>query len=105
MKSILQTEKECYLCRIKAEKIGYCGELSPYNLHRHHIVFGTSGRKLSEKYGLWVYVCEEKHHEHGPESPHQNIEVKNFLIREAQKKYEESNSHEEWMSIFGRNWL
>ena len=55
MKSILQREKKCWVTGDR------------YNLHEHHI-FGGARRKLSEKYGLKVYlrcflggggVCEE----------------------------------------------
>lgn len=35
-KSILQQTKECYLCRLKAEKAGYFGQLPSTGLHKHH---------------------------------------------------------------------
>ena len=49
-KSILQSERECYLCR------------KWYNLHttrgleEHHILFGRGRRELSERYGLKVWL-------------------------------------------------
>lgn len=104
-KSVIQDTKECYLCRLKARKIGYTGELSPYGLHRHHMVFGTANRKKAEKYGLWVYVCSEKHHEHGPESPHENREVREMLCRVAQRAFEREHTREEWRREFGKSWL
>lgn len=102
MRSIIQERKECYLCRMK---MGPDAALYPYGLHRHHMVFGTANRKKSEQYGLWVYVCSEKHHEHGPESPHENREVRELLCRIAQEAFEETHTRDEWMREFGKNWL
>lgn len=39
-KSILQTTKECYLCRMEAEAAGYFGGLPSTGLHKHHVIFG-----------------------------------------------------------------
>lgn len=100
-----QYERECFLCRIEAEKKGYYGELTPYGLHKHHFMHGTANRKKAEHFGLWAYVCEARHHEHGPEAPHANREVDLFLKRIAQEKFEEKYSHEEWMQEFGKNYL
>ena len=40
-KSILQQTKECYLCRLKAEKAGYFGQLPSTGLHKHHFMHET----------------------------------------------------------------
>lgn len=75
-KSIIQDTRirECYLCREEAEKRGYYGELKHTGLHKHHFIYGRFGafRKKAEHYGLWGYMCAERHHEHGPEAPHNN---------------------------------
>jgi hypothetical protein len=109
-KSIIQrrTDKlsrECYLCREEADEAMYYGELPHTGLHRHHIMFGTANRKKAEKYGLWCYVCQERHHEHGREAPHANREVDLHLKQIAQMKFEETHPHELWMSEFGKNYL
>ena len=65
----------------------------------------NSSRKKAEHYGLWGYVCEERHHEHGPEAPHDNKEVDLHLQQIAQKAFEAKHSHEEWMTEFGNNYL
>ena len=54
MKSIMQTKKECYVCR---ELVGTEMSLPDTGLEMHHIFGGTANRKLSEKYGLkvWLY--------------------------------------------------
>lgn len=111
-KSIIQkrTDKlsrECFLCREKADRMGYFGELRHTGLHKHHFVFGCFGalRKKAEHFGLWGYVCEQEHHEHGPESPHENKEVRKHLSQVAQRAFEEKYGHEMWMQEFGVNYL
>ncbi|MBO5484843.1 MAG: hypothetical protein J5979_06510 [Lachnospiraceae bacterium] len=111
-KSIIQKRtdllsRECFLCREEADKIGYFGELKHTGLHKHHFVFGRFGafRKKAEKYGLWGYVCEERHHEHGPESPHDNQEVRKYLTQVAQRAFEAKYGHELWMQEFEKNYL
>ena len=47
-KSIIQKKKECIIC-------------NSLNAEEHHVFFGTANRKLSEKYGLKVYLCAEHH--------------------------------------------
>ena len=97
-RSIIQCDKECFLCRQKYMN-------PPHrDLHRHHIMHGPF-RKKAEHYGLWVYVCNEEHHEYGPESPHGNAEVDRRLKRIAQCVFEERFGHEKWMQEFGRNYL
>ena len=111
-KSIIQAltgpaDRECYLCREEAERNGYYGELCHTGLHKHHFIYGRFGafRKKAEHYGLWAYVCAERHHEHGPEAPHCNSKVDEHLKRVAQQALEEKYGHERWMKEFGRNYL
>lgn len=106
-KSIIQDQKECFLCREEADRNGYYGELSPNGLHKHHFIYGRFGayRKKAEHYGLWGYVCAERHHEHGPESPHVNAKVREHLCQVAQEAFEEKYSHELFIQEFGKNWL
>ena len=104
-KSIMQTEKECYICRKKADLIGWKGELYSSGLHRHHVMFGSADRKISEETGLWVWLCAEYHHVYGPESAHGNRKVAEMLMRDGQQAFEKIHGHEEWMRLFGRNYL
>ena len=90
MKSIIQTNKECYICG------------NPY-VEEHHVIYGTSNRKSSEKYGLKVFLCYEHHR--GNQGVHFNKELDTFLKQTAQRKFEESHTREEFMAIFGRNYL
>ncbi len=103
-KSIMQNRKECYLCRKEAERIGYYGDLTEHGLHKHHCIFGKGNRPLAEHYGLWVYVCEAKHHEHGPESPHENRRIRYELAADAQREFEKTHKRKEFTDIFMQNY-
>ena len=47
-KSILQKNKECYLCR------RFYNLRTVRGLEEHHILYGRGRRELSERYGLKV---------------------------------------------------
>lgn len=103
-KSIMQKNKECYLCRKQAEQAGCFGLFPTEGLEQHHIMHGTANRKISEKYGLKVWLCV-RHHREGPEAVHTNRNIDLELIKDGQRKFEELYSHDEWMSAFMKNYL
>ena len=93
LKSIIQKNKECYVCG------------TTYNLHSHHIYFGNPWRKLSEKYGMKVYLCWQ-HHEgtYGVHGKHgHDLDMK--LKKKGQEVFEEYYSELEFKDIFGKNYL
>jgi len=96
MDSIMQDEKYCYLCDCNGNKDA---------LEIHHIFFGTANRKLSEKYGLKVWLCGEHCHRNGKYAVHRNRKTDLKLKREAQEKFEETHTREEFIQIFGKNYL
>lgn len=75
MKSIIQDEKRCYVCR------------SPY-VEEHHCMYGTANRKLSERYGLKVWLCPEHHR--GMSGAHHNKKLDNHLKDVARYKFEQT---------------
>lgn len=77
-----------------------CGKPHP---HRHH-VFGASNRKWSEKYGLTVPLCYE-HHNGSDAGVHFDKCLDLALKQMAQKKFMETYPGEEFLTIFGRNYL
>jgi hypothetical protein len=85
--------------------MGYYGVLKSTGLHKHHFLHGTANRRKAEHYGLWAYMCEERHHEHGRESPHGNAKVDLKLKQIAQTAFEEQYGHDKWMEEFGKNFL
>ena len=92
-KSILSNEKRCWVC----------GKIT--NIEKHHI-FGGGCRKLSEKYGIWIYLCHE-HHNEPPDGAHHNAEImerfRKMGQKAAMKKY--NWNEEDFIKIFGRNYL
>lgn len=94
MKSIIQTgEKVCYVCG------------TTRNIHDHHIFFGNPNRMLSEKYGLKVFLCAY-HHNMSGEGVHFNKDLDTYLKRLGQMRFEEVHGNrEDFMAIFGRNYL
>lgn len=89
MRSIIQSEKECYFCK------------SPY-VEEHHCL-GGANRKLSEKYGLKVWLCH-KHHNEAPFGVHFNRKNMDKIRKIAQRKFEETHTREEFIKIFGRSY-
>ena len=90
-RSILQDEQVCYFCP------------KYYGLERHHIMAGTANRKLSEKYGLWVWLCKDHHTGKGGA---QYEKVLNILLKQrAQQAFESIHGHRLWMDLFRKNYL
>lgn len=77
-----------------------CGSYGKLDCHH---VMNKADRKNSTKYGLVVPLCRECHI--GNNGVHMNRERNDALKRIAQTKFEQKYSHDEWMSIFGRNYL
>ena len=100
MKSIMhQKDGTCYLC-MKLE-----GNYFPQLVtQEHHVIFGTSNRRQSERYGLKVYLCVA-HHLTGPDAVHRNQTVRNMLCEDAQKAFEEHYPDLDFKTIFGINYL
>ena len=73
-KSIMATDKHrCYL----ADE--HCGG----GIELHHVYGGTGRRKISDKYGLTVYLCHN-HHNEPPYGVHFNREAREALQAECQ---------------------
>lgn len=104
MESIMQDIKECFLCREEMTKNNNFKRLPSGGLECHHIMHGTANRKISEHYGLKVWLCP-KHHRTGKEAVHKCRETDLKLIRAGQKRFEQLFSHEEWMNLFMKNYL
>lgn len=93
MKSIMQDEKKCFVTG------------SETGLHKHHI-FNGYNRNNSEMYGLWVWLKWDYHIADSPHrTPHNDAEIDLWLKKLGQKKFEETHSREEFMQIFGKNYL
>lgn len=90
-KSIIQKNKECFVTK------------STTNLHKHHI-FGGANRKLSEKYGLWIYLRADWH-DMSDYGVHFNKELDTRLKIIAQRRFIEEYPHQDFIRIFGKNYI
>lgn len=91
MKSIIQEDTD------------YCFVCGRYGTEIHHILFGTANRKLSDKYGLVIGLCYEHHR--GRTGVHQNRELDLTMKRVAQREFIKTYQNEDFLAIFGRNYL
>lgn len=104
--SVLQSKDGiCYLCALLD------GDYRPKWTEEHHIFYGSANRALSEAYGLKVYLCS-MHHQYAfgnnPEAIHGNPTSSGtdlMLKRIAQRKFEENHTREDFVKIFGKNYL
>lgn len=87
MKSILQSNRECY----------FCG--NPV-VDPHHVRLGGCSKKKAEEYGLIVYICRKHHTE-----LHNNEVIKKSVQQYAQHTLEKTMTREEYMQIFKKNYL
>lgn len=99
-KSIIQAEKECYICR------RWYAVKTTHGLEEHHVLNGPL-RSFSERHGLKVWLCHQHHNEPGM-SPHYNATCAQTLKAVAQAKYEEKNgpgAHAAWMAAVGKDYI
>lgn len=100
MKSIMHNKRDrtCYLCmrlhRDYSEKV----------TQEHHVICGWANRRISEKYGLKVYLCIY-HHTVGKESVHCNEQLMQEMKREAQLAFEKAYPEQSFRKVFGKNYL
>ena len=104
--SVLQNKDGiCFLCMLLD------GDFRPKWTEEHHIFYGSANRALSEAYGLKVYLCS-MHHQYAfgnnPDAIHGNptsSDTDLMLKRIAQRKFEEDHTREDFVKIFGKNYL
>lgn len=93
MKSVLQKEKECFVC---GQTLG---------LHSHHVFGGSGNRKRSEERGLKVWLCG-MHHNLSDSGVHFNKTLDIKLKQIAQRYYEKNyGTREDFIHEFGKSLL
>lgn len=103
MKSIMhkKADRTCYLCMML-----HCDYTRRTGLQEHHVIGGNPGRKLSERYGLKVYLCLQHHlYDGGSEAVHRNQKIRLELEKEGQRAFEKAYPYLEFKKIFGKNRL
>ena len=73
------------------------------DLERHHIMAGVANRPLSEKYGLWIWLCHEHHT--GRNGVQYDRKLNERIKRLGQIAFEARFSRDEWMKVFRKNYL
>jgi len=96
MKSIIQAEKECFICK------------TTLYLENHHCIHGRGLRPLADKYGLTVWLCPRHHR--GDASGNQyavhfNRVFDLKLKQTAQKAFMEKWPDKDFLKIFGKNYI
>lgn len=101
MKSILHDKKDrtCFLCMML-----HSDDSRKEILHEHHVIQGWANRRLSEKYGLKVYLCIQ-HHEIGREAVHKNDRINKMLKAYAQRTFEKKWPEKDFYKIFKKNYI
>lgn len=102
-KSIMHSKQDgtCYLCMRLHDDYSRKSVLQ-----EHHVIFGRGLKKLSEHYGLKVYLCFQHHtYDGGPEAVHRNDKIRRYLDEEAQRAFEKTYPHLVFVDVFGKNVL
>ena len=95
-------KKKSILVNPEVEVCALCG--SGRDPEWHHAMHGTANRKIADKYGLTMWLCQSCHHNvhFSKESKWRDIDM--GLMAYAQRKFEEKYDHERWMELFGKNY-
>lgn len=89
--SVINAQKQCY----------FCGKT--FGLEKHHVFAGTANRRISDRLGLWVYLCHNCHT--GTDGAQYDPGKNRHLKQEAQKAFERTHTREEWMRLIRKNYL
>lgn len=86
------------------ENMDFCVVCGKPREHIHHVIYGISNRKISEKYKYIIPLCMEHHT--GNKGIHNNREMNVYWKREAQRHFEEHHgTREDFIKLFGKSWL
>lgn len=91
--SILQRNKACYICG------------TTFNLHLHHVFYGTANRKLSDADGCVIYLCQAHHT--GAHGVHFNKKIDLTIKARTQITWQKhyNKTTEDFIARYGRSYL
>ena len=82
----------------------YCFVCGRYGTEIHHVCYGNPNRRLADKYKLVVGLCYAHHR--GNKGVHGgNKELDLFLKQTAQQRFNEIYKDQDFLAVFGRNYL
>lgn len=87
------------------EKYCYITGARNVPLEKHHIYFGPAKRKVSDRWGCWVWLTPELHRGTAGVHGRDGRWLDPRLKQECQRAFEEWKNRELFMEIFGRNYL
>lgn len=85
-------------CSDLESKCRICG--TTYGLEVHHMIHGYGRRKKADEYGLVCYLCRNCHR-----LLHDTRMCDLELQQEAQRKFEQDHSREEFIQVFGKSYI
>ena len=85
------------------EDTDYCFICGRYGTEIHHVFYGTANRRLATKYGMVVGLCYDHHR--GRRGVHFDKELDTELKRMAQRRFNELFPEDDFLAVFGRNYL
>ena len=74
------------------------------DLHKHEVFYGTANRQKSIKWGMVIALCPS-HHNMSSQGIHYNKELDLHVKQEAQRIFEKTYPDEDFLAIFGKNYL
>jgi hypothetical protein len=94
-KSILQTEKKCFIT----------GRTD--RLEKHHVYPGRGNRKVSDQNGFWVWLTHDLHNGNDPMAVHNNPnQGYDLLLKQfCQREYEKDHDRADFIKLIGRSYL
>ena len=92
-----QRDGSCFMCNL-------LGLIPKGEYREEHHVFNGANRRISEHYGLKVYLCIG-HHRIGDEAVHNNKENMLMLKKEGQKAFMTAYPDKDFRKIFGKNYI
>lgn len=97
MKSIMHDKRDgtCYLCMAMGD---YSRQTC---LEEHHCIHGTANRRLSERWGLKVYLCPAHHRRLHDRREGREDDI--YIKVNAQRAFEKRYPGKSFLEIFGKN--
>lgn len=94
MKSIIQTNKECYVCK------------TTIGLEEHHCLYGNA-RKKAEQDGLKVWLCYEHHRGDMGVHGKNGSDLSNYLKKISELKWLEyyDKDIDDFIKRYGKNYI
>lgn len=89
---------------IITDDLRHCIVCGSSHVEIHHVFGGTANRRLSDKFGLIVPLCNF-HHTGSSEAVHFNRKFADELHAVGQAKFMENYPMLSFIEIFGRNYL